>query len=97
MAGSAGTAAKAVGLVFSGWIIGKFKFSARTLSAWNVVLGFFYFGTLILFSIVSRAQICTSVNVSSHSLWNLNPQIGCPTSQMYGEMTEAGTYNIQVL
>ena len=66
MAGSAGTAAKAVGLVFSGWIIGKFKFSARTLSAWNVVLGFFYFGTLILFSIVSWAQICTSLDVSTH-------------------------------
>ena len=110
MAGSAGTAAKAVGLVFSGWIIGKFKFSARTLSAWNVVLGFFYFGTLILFSIVSRAQTqilkCKleffgkpfkKLFFEGFSKYYLNPQIGCPTSQMYGEMTEAGTYNIQVL
>ena len=53
LAGSAGTAAKAVGLLFSGWLVGKFKFSARTLSAWNVVLGFFYFSALILFSQVS--------------------------------------------
>ena len=53
MASSAGTAAKALGLIFSGWLIGKFKFSARTLSTWNVILGFFYFSTLILFSIVS--------------------------------------------
>ena len=52
MTGSAGTAAKALGLVISGWLIGKFKFSARTLSAWNVILGVFYFSTLILFSIV---------------------------------------------
>ena len=54
VAGSAGTAAKAIGLIISGWIVGKFKFSARTLSAWNVVLGFFYFGVLIIFSMVSQ-------------------------------------------
>ena len=51
--GMAGTAAKAVGLLASGWLVGRFKFSARTLSIWNVVLGFCYFGTLILFSMVS--------------------------------------------
>ena len=56
--GLAGTAAKAVGLLVSGWLVGRFKFSARTLSIWNVILGFCYFGTLILFSIVS-SLICS--------------------------------------
>eukprot|EP00092_Neocalanus_flemingeri_P037475 GFUD01040807.1.p1 GENE.GFUD01040807.1~~GFUD01040807.1.p1 ORF type:complete len:723 (+),score=131.38 GFUD01040807.1:150-2318(+) len=73
IAGSAGTAAKAIGLLLSGWIVGKFKFSARTLSAWNVILGFCYFGCLIVFSIV-----------------------GCPTSQMYGTMTDSGNYNVSM-
>lgn len=52
MSGSVGTAAKGIGMIFSGWLIGKFKFSARTLSAWNVFLGFCYFGTLLMFSFV---------------------------------------------
>ena len=55
--GLAGTAAKAFGLLVSGWLVGRFKFSARTLSIWNVILGFCYFGFLILFSIVSLPQI----------------------------------------
>lgn len=73
MTGLVGTAPKAIGLMVSGYLIGRFKFSARTIAAWQVILGFFYFGTLIIFSIV-----------------------GCSTSQMYGEMTETGAYQVNV-
>ena len=52
MTGLVGTAPKAIGLMISGYLIGRFKFSARTIAAWQVILGFFYFGTLIIFSIV---------------------------------------------
>ena len=52
MTGLVGTAPKAIGLMLSGYLIGRFKFSARTIAAWQVILGFFYFGTLITFSFV---------------------------------------------
>merc|ERR1712223_337426 len=45
--GLAGTMSKAVGFMLSGWLIGRFKFSAKTLAAWNVVLGCCYFCTLM--------------------------------------------------
>ena len=59
--GSVGTAPKALGLVLSGWVIGKYKFSARLVTGWNVVLGCFYFTAIVIFSQVvfniSRAPI----------------------------------------
>ena len=47
--GGIGTVPKAVGLLLSGWVISKWKFSARTLSGWNVVLGAITFCVLLGF------------------------------------------------
>lgn len=48
--GGIGTASKAIGMLVSGFAISKWKFSARILSGWNVVLGCLYFVSLIVFS-----------------------------------------------
>jgi len=73
VSGSAGTAAKAIGFLISGWLIGKYRFSARTLATWNVIIGLCVFASFIAFGFV-----------------------GCTSSQMYGQMTESGVYNITV-
>jgi len=66
-AGTFSTGSKAIGLIISGYLIGRFKFSARTLSGWNVFLGVCYITLVLYFSMV-----------------------GCPTSQMYGEVSPTG-------
>jgi hypothetical protein len=38
----------------SGYLIGRFKFSARVLSGWNVVLGAAYIAALVFFSAVGQ-------------------------------------------
>jgi len=96
LAGSAGTAAKAVGLVVSGFVIGKFKFSARTLSGWNVVLGFFYFGVLIIFSIVgcpTSAMYGTMSGGSYNVSADCNLGCECPTARMQPICSKDGVTN----
>jgi hypothetical protein len=43
--------------MFVGYLIGRFKFSARVLSGWNVVLGVAYIAALLFFSAVSITRI----------------------------------------
>ncbi len=70
-AGTVGTISKALGLLVSGFVISKFKPSARCISGYNVILGVFYFTFLIVFSFM-----------------------GCPTSHVYGTVTEGGDIDI---
>jgi len=96
IAGSAGTAAKAIGLIVSGWIVGKFKFSARTLSAWNVVLGVFYFSVLIIFSIVGCAtsdMYGTMTEGSYNVSMDCNLACECPISRMQPICSKDGVTN----
>ncbi len=53
-AGGVGTISKAIGLLISGWAISRWKPSARFLSGWNVVLGFMFFASLIVFSMLGK-------------------------------------------
>ena len=41
-----------MGLLLSGFIVSKFKPSARLISGYNVVLGLVYFSTLLIFSML---------------------------------------------
>lgn len=50
LAGGVATLSKALGLLASGFLISRFRPSARLLSGWNVVLGALYFVCLIAFS-----------------------------------------------
>ena len=50
--GAVATLSKAFGLLVSGVAISKFRPSARILSGWNVILGVFYFVSLVVFSIL---------------------------------------------
>ena len=62
--GSVGTLSKAIGLLLSGFVVSKFKPSARFLAGYNVVLGFFYFVVLIIFSLLG----CPTSTV--YGTWN---------------------------
>jgi len=85
-AGMAGTFTKAIGFMLSGWIIGKFKFSAKTLSAWNVFLGCCYFCTLMVFASVGCSTSEISGTLTDSGSYNIsatcNSDCGCPTSRM---------------
>jgi len=83
--GTVGTGAKAVGLIVSGYLIGRFKFSARVLSGWNVFLGCTYIGALLFFSAVG----CPTHNIYGDMgesgvldvSTNCNTDCGCPISR----------------
>merc|ERR1719431_814154 len=99
LAGTAGTGFKAFGLIISGYLIGRFKFSARVLSGWNVVLGCFYISALVFFSFVG----CQSVKIhgnygsSGSSALNIstscNLDCGCPVSRPQPVCSKDGIYS----
>jgi len=96
LAGSAGTAAKAIGLIISGYIVGRFKFSARVLSAWNVILGFFYFGVLIIFSIVGcpTSDMYGTISDGAYNVsMECNFDCACPISRMQPICSKDGVTN----
>ena len=68
-----GTISKAIGLLLSGWAISRWKFSARFLSGWNVILGLLYFTSLIVFSNVG----CPSTPLPIREISECNQGCGC--------------------
>ena len=71
--GMIGTISKAIGLLLSGWAISRWKFSARFLSGWNVILGLMYFTSLIVFSNVG----CPSTPLPIREISECNQGCGC--------------------
>jgi len=84
--GLAGTMSKAVGFMLSGWLIGRFKFSAKTLAAWNVVLGCCYFCTLMVFASLGCSTSHMSGSLKESGDYDINAfcnsDCGCPVSRM---------------
>jgi len=97
MSATAGTASKAIGLLLSGWLIGKFKFSARTLAAWNVFLGALFFSCLIIFAMVgcSTSQMYGAKGEAGTLDINVgcNDDCGCPVSRMSPICSKDGITN----
>merc|ERR1719193_2562919 len=99
LAGTAGTGFKAFGLIISGYLIGRFKFSARVLSGWNVVLGCFYIAALVFFSFVGcqSVQIHGNYGSSGSSALNIstscNLDCGCPVSRPQPVCSKDGIYS----
>ncbi|CAG7725964.1 unnamed protein product [Allacma fusca] len=50
ISGAVGIATQSVGLLTSGWLISKYKPSARVLAGWNVFIGFLYVAVKISFT-----------------------------------------------
>jgi len=88
--GLAGTMSKAVGFLFSGWLIGRFKFSAKTLAAWNVILGCCYFCTLMVFASLGCSTSHMSGTLKESGDYDVNTgcnsdfpnNCSCPVSRM---------------
>ena len=62
------------GLLISGWAIQKWRFSARLLSGWNVVLGALSFITLLVFSNIG----CPNPEIPINQSGNCNLDCACP-------------------
>ena len=74
VSGMIGTVSKAIGLLISGWAIQKWRFSARLLSGWNVVLGILTFTSMIVFSNVG----CPSTTLPINTNDDCNANCACP-------------------
>ena len=73
--GMTGTVSKGIGLLISGWAIQKWRFSARLLSGWNVVLGILTFTSMIVFSNVG----CPSTTLPINQSGTCNADCACPS------------------
>jgi len=97
VAGYIGTGSKAFGLVVSGYLIGKFKFSARTLSGWNVFLGFLYISALVVFSLVGcgTSKLYGDMDASGNYEVDIscNSDCGCPISRPQPVCSKDGVTN----
>jgi len=95
--GYIGTGSKAFGLIVSGYLIGRFKFSARTLSGWNVFLGFIYISALIVFSMVGCSSSKLYGDLSSTGNYEVdfacNADCGCPISRPQPLCSKDGVTN----
>ncbi len=59
LAGTVGTVSKAIGILSSGFLVARFRPSARFLSGYNFILGFAYFAFLMVFTFLG----CPTSNV----------------------------------
>ena len=70
--GAIGTIPKALGFLLSGFVISKWKLSARFISGWSVFIGTLAFVSLIIFSQMG----CPNLNMPV--MESINEDCGCP-------------------
>ena len=87
--GSSGGISKAggsvVGILISGWILGRFKFRARLVSAWNVLIGVAGVGFFIAMSFVA----CPQLEISGVD--SCEASCDCPTSSFLPTCSSDGS------
>ena len=96
-AGGIGTVSKALGLLVSGFLISKFKPSARFLTGYNVLLGFLFFIFLIIFSFLGCPTSRVYGSMDDEGAINItspcNFECGCPTARLQPICSKDGVTN----
>ncbi|TRY69950.1 hypothetical protein TCAL_04473 [Tigriopus californicus] len=96
-AGGIGTGSKAMGLLISGFLIAKFKPSARFLSGYSVVLGLIFFGVLIAISTLGCPTSMVHGTMGENGIIDIksscNNECECPSSRLEPICSKDGTTN----
>ena len=97
LAGSVGTISKALGLLISGFLISRFKPSARFISGYNVLLGFMYFLALLIFSMLGCPTSHVYGKLDSNGVIDIsggcNLDCACPSARLQPVCSKDGVTN----